>query len=322
MGSARKGKLHLGEDEKVVRGKDGWLFLDHDSNAVMRQFAGELPFSEAKLRSWRYVLETRIAWLQSRGVPYHMLVAPEAHAVYPEKLPDGLGDGSRRPIMQLIEYLEANGSYARLIYPIDELRRQKHRLVYIQTETHWTELGAFISYRELMRQVVSGIDVRVLTEEDMHFSEWEWTGDLGAKVVPNQTSTIVLLDVLKPAATFEFDNRIFNRGRRIEYRCESAPDLTCLIFGDSFAHLLLPYLAESFRRLVFAHLPTLDYTLVEQEEPDLVASIMSERFIARVPDDLTAPTLAEMAKQKEEAGQVLADRPWEGNRVDSTAPED
>jgi hypothetical protein len=320
--AARKSKLHLG-DGKVVRGKDGWLFLDNDSNFVMRQFAGELPFSEEQLRGWRQVLKARAAWLQKRGVPYRMLVAPEAHAVFPEKLPDGSGDGGRRPVLQLLEYLEAGGSDASFIYPIEALRREKHRCIYAKTETHWTELGAFIAYRELMKEIASDLEVPIPTlgEDDMHASEWEWTGDLGAKVTPVQSSTIVLLDVRKPAATFEFDNRIFNRGRRIEYRCGTAPDVTCLVFGDSFAHLLLPYLAEGFRRLVFAHLPTLDHALVEEEEPDLVVSIVSERFLARVPDDVGAPTLEQVAEEKRAAGQVLADRPWEGNRVESTAPD-
>jgi alginate O-acetyltransferase complex protein AlgJ len=304
-------------DGKVVRGKDGWLFLDNDSNFVMSQYSGELRFSESELRRWRFVLETRTAWLQEHRVPYSFLVAPNAHSVYAEKLPDGYGNGEGRPIIQLMRYLRQTGSYARLMYPLDDLLRMKPEPVYTETETHWTELGAFVAYRHLMQQVRRTVDVPVLSEDEVNVRKITIPGDLGAKLTPPEASLTVRVDVRNPAAWLASDNRVFNRGRRIEYRCDAAPDVTCLLFGDSFAHMALPYFAESFRRLVFAHLPTLDYSLVEQDRPGVVVSILNERFLVSVPDDLSAATLEELACQKRAAGDMLAPRSMPGNRVDT-----
>jgi hypothetical protein len=89
-------------DGKVVRGKDGWLFLDNDSNQFMRQHTGELGFSDDELWQWQRLLENRVAWLGTRGIPYHFLVAPNPHSVFPDKLPAGVEPKAERPVLQLI----------------------------------------------------------------------------------------------------------------------------------------------------------------------------------------------------------------------------
>ncbi len=122
------------------------------------------------------------------------------------------------------------------------------------------------------------------------------------------------------AARMTHDNRVFLNGHRIEYECPAAGDTTCLVFGDSFAHAMLPFLAESFGRLVFAHLATLDHSLVESTEPDVVVSILNERFLIRVPDDAGAKTLEECAAEKRATGAVYPPRSHEGNRVDTPTP--
>ena len=66
------------ETAKVVRGKDGWLFLDNDRNQVMRQHSGDLRFSPKQLNDWQRVLETRAGWLAERGARHHFLVAPDS----------------------------------------------------------------------------------------------------------------------------------------------------------------------------------------------------------------------------------------------------
>ena len=76
------------------------------------------------------------------------------HAVYPEYLPDDVVTVAERPVLQLIEYLREQGSKAEIIYPLDELVAHKqHDLVYIKTDSHWNELGAFVAYKRLMRDM-------------------------------------------------------------------------------------------------------------------------------------------------------------------------
>ena len=162
MGETRQQRLDLPpslDDGKVVRGKDGWLFLDNDSNRVIAQHAGELELSPEQLNEWRYLLEMRIAWLERAGSRYHFLVAPDPHSVYADKLPDHVESVSERPIHKLIAHLDAGGSFARVLYPLDELGSLRHEPVYQKTSSRWTELGAFVAYRALMAELTRDLTV-------------------------------------------------------------------------------------------------------------------------------------------------------------------
>ncbi len=111
----------------------------------------------------------------------------------------------------------------------------------------------------------------------------------------------------EPAARLVSDNRVFNTGRTIVYECPGAPG-SCVLLGDSFSYRMLPFLAETFGRLVFVHRPTLDYELIAEERPDVVASLLTERFLVRVPFDQPYKPTRVMVRDKRAIGEVLAPR--------------
>jgi alginate O-acetyltransferase complex protein AlgJ len=307
-------------DGKVLRGKEGWLFLDNDSNEFMKQHRGELLFTDEQLAEWRTLLETRIAWLQSGEIPYHFMVAPNPHSVYQDMLPFDLAPGTIRPVTQLIDYLRETGSPARILYPVGRLAEHRDRPVFTQTNTHWTDLGAFFAYEALMDEIGNEVSVRRLTSADLMFHEEVQTGDLGAKLDPSESSLHVYAWPIEPAARMTADNRVFLNGHRIDYECPAAGTMVCLVLGDSFAHAMLPFLCESFGRLIFAHITTLDRQLVTQVQADIVVSIMNERFIIQVPTDEGAETLEQLAAGKRARGVVYPPSREDGNRVDVPAP--
>jgi hypothetical protein len=291
-------------DEKVLRGRNGRLFVDNDTNEVVRQHTGELKLSGRQLRDWRVLLENRCAWLERRGTPYFFLVPPNAHSVYPEDLPEDVPSAGRRPVHQLIEHVDAH-SYARIIYPLEELLAAKpNELLYAKTDTHWTALGAWIAYRRLAAEVGDAVPMHTVREEDLRHWQKEIPGELGVKVDPPTASTRVWAAVERPLAHLVADNRVINRGMILETECAEAPDTKCLVLGDSFAIGLHPFLASSFRRLVFVHMPTLDYEVVEQVAPDVVISVLNERFLISIPYDVGAPSTLDLIRQKTEEGML------------------
>ena len=171
-----------------------------------------------------------------------------------------------------------------------------------------------------MDEVGNEIPVRRLTSSDLVFDEEEVIGDLGAKLDPSESSPYLCATPTQPVAKMTSDNRVFLNGHRIEYECPEAGTSVCLVLGDSFAHAMLPFLCESFGRLVFAHITTLDQQLVTQVEADIVVSIMNERFIIVVPTDEGAETLEQLADDKRARGVVYPPRIEDGNRVDAPAP--
>jgi alginate O-acetyltransferase complex protein AlgJ len=297
----------------LLHGKDGWLFLDTQAEQVTKQHTGELQLSEWELRQWRLVLESRAAWLEKLGIPYLFMVAPDPQSVYPEKLPDSVRPAAKRPVLQLLEHLRATESFAPLAYPLDDLLEEKRRrLVYIQTDSHWNFLGAFIAYKRLIRELGSKVPVRELSEQEVVFEEVELVGGLGYKVQPNRSSPHVVVTRMPKAARAVKDNCILNDGWMIELENSEAPPSTCLLLGDSYSVNLLLYLGESFGRLVYAHTPQLDFDLVFEYEPDVVISLLGERFIVTVPYDLPQYSVAEMARDKQRDGEVRNPLAWWG----------
>jgi alginate O-acetyltransferase complex protein AlgJ len=304
----RRVVLDYGE---IVRGRDGWLFLDSDSN-TLRQHTGEVRLSDDALSEWRTLLESRMAWLEQLGISYVFAVAPDPHAVYPEKLPVPVA--SDRPVVQLRRHLAEEQTFARLVYPIDEMLREKvRRPVYSETDSHWNFLGAFVAYRAIIAEVARhGLDARLLREPEVGFGVAVFPGALGIKVEPKQSSPQVIVRWMPKAARLLHDNCVLNHGSLMELKCEEAPETTCLLLGDSYAVNPLLYLAESFGRVVYAHTSQLDFDLVRELKPDVVVSLTGERFIPDVPYDLPSKSVHEMARQKREAGETRGRLAWWG----------
>ena len=298
-------------EDKVVEGKNGWLYLGRDTNHVIFQHTGQLRFDLRQLEDWRHVLERRYAWLAQRGIPYCFIVPPNSHSVYPEYLPDWVVPVAERPILQLLRHMRETESQAPIIYPLDEIVAYKERdLVYIQADTHWNELGAFIAYKRLMADIAAqGVPVREIPWDRLYVSRAEIPGDLGDKLTPIRSSVQVFADVIDWRAHYAKDNRVRHAGRRVEYTCDEAPDTTLFLHGDSFSEKLLHFLGESFGRVVFCQMPSLDFDVVNEVRPDVVIGLLNERFLLKVPYDPTAPTQAELEEMKRMQGYVYGPRP-------------
>jgi len=293
---------------KVVRGKDDWLFLHRDTNRAMRHQSGEIRLTPNQLMQWRILLDTRVAWLERQGARYVFMVAPNAASVYPEMLPEGFESSPHRPVHQLLEDLAAHRSPAAVLYPEGELKELKRNAApYARNETHWSDPGAFRAYELMCDALGPSVETRRLAWKDLEVATGTTPGDLGRHVDPNVEAEHVFTHVRKPAARLISDNRVFNTGRTIVYESDAAPG-SCVLLGDSFSYRMLPFLAETFGRLVFVHRPTIDFELIAEQRPAVVASLLTERFLVRVPFDQPFKPTRVMVRDKRRIGEVLAPR--------------
>jgi hypothetical protein len=298
----------LKDDQKFIRGKNGRMFLANDSNKLLSQHSGEVRFSDDDLRRWRLTLETRAAWLEQRGCAYFFLVPPNAHSVFPEDLPDDVRSAPERPIHQLMRCLEEAGSDVHFTYPLEELVAEKHGElpVYPVTDTHWTAWGEFIAYRRLVEDMQArGIELDPVEADSVGFRTVKSTGDLGYKVEPNQYSDTVRAHVRGSRSRRLYDNNLVpTTGAIIITERDDGAPTRCLVFGDSYSYGVLEFLAETFSRVMFVHTPTLDFSIVAEESPDVVVSILNERFLIMRPSDLPGLTVRDIAAEKEAVGEL------------------
>lgn len=311
-------------DGRYVRGRDGWLFLDHDSNAVIEQHSGKRLLSPEQLDKWERSLAARVSRLKGTEGVYLHLVPPNGHAVNEEFLPDAVPRNCPRPITQLLEYLarpvpplkeRVRATVARqrprrvdpsvVVYPLSTIRAARaDGWPYSKTETHWTRWGAWAAYLQLAEILAHRCDLRVLGAGDIAVREAQLVGDLGFKLRPPQESPTTLVEVRDPRQEVVSDNRIRNNGRLVDVRCPAAPPTRALVVGDSFSYQLLPFLSESFGQLRFAHSSALHGDLLEEFAPDVALTVLNERFIVRPPNDDRHP-FVQLVNKKVERGMVM-----------------
>jgi alginate O-acetyltransferase complex protein AlgJ len=293
-------------DGKVIEGKDGWLFLANDTNRVLDQHTGAVRLNKRQLEQWRGTLEDRAAWFAERDIAHQFVIAPNTHSIYPEYLPDGFPLSEERPVRQLLEHLRDAGPTIEPLYPLDELKSAKAvRPVCLSVDAHWNDWGAYVTYRLIMRRLRRiGISAGVIPEDRISFFEMEFEGDLAMKAgLPKKPQYVGRMPWRRSRRVY--DNGVINRGHVLVLECDTAAPMTCVVVGDSYAGRMMWNLAESFQRLVYANLgAALDRGFIEQEQPDVVVHVLSERFLMIPPDDENDPSLRDWVSLKREKGMV------------------
>lgn len=285
---------------EVIQGADGYLFhRDHDA---VDQVTGALPLAPQDVAAWRDSIETRAAWCKANGIAFRMMIIPEKHVVYADKLPPTIVPAADRPALQILASLDAD-TRALCSYPVQPLIDARSvRETYLQTDTHWTFYAGFLAYRMLVDDLARSVPLPVrIDEADLSFAARTHVGDLGVRLEPERDERTETVGH-RTARPFQrvFENKKFSRGALSIYESDDASLPRCVLFRDSFANYIIPHLIPTFSRLVVMSSDSMHYDLVRAERPDVVIFTIIERFLGmldgtgqrHLPDDLTGPDFA------------------------------
>jgi alginate O-acetyltransferase complex protein AlgJ len=270
----------------VVFGKDGWLFLTVDR--ILEQHTGEDIFKPNELENWVRQMELNRDWLESRGIAFYIVAAPEKTTIYPEKLPDYPPiPGTVTRMDQLVTRLQ--NSTLEFIDPRASLLEAKAKgfKVYDEGDSHWSQRGAFIVYSLLIDRIhkrfpnvvaktIDEYSVKpgpgpadlahlLALDDDLHYQTEQFT-PLGRK---HQIGPAAISDRPGwPWRIFEIPTDLKDRPR-------------LLVTGDSFSFVLAPFLYETFRDPVYTHhlLGNVNIALVKEIQPDIVIFQFAERYL-------------------------------------------
>lgn len=269
----------------VISGAGGFLFLGDDEAIHYHQRIS--PFSKEELAAWRHHFIAVTKRLKQKGIRYHVLVAPNKHDVYAEKLPlwvnHRVHEQSR--LQQLFSVL--SGSSVEITYPLEAILTAIENFPdatpFFRTDTHWNEFGAGIAVAELLRDLQVPFEGNI---RPVNYSP-DKAGDLARMIglqewilddgwtLPNELLT----------ATCVMDNGTPFLGRQTDplrfksVRCSGgkANGLKALIFMDSFGVGMVPSLGSAFEESIFVWGYKLDEALVDQVQPDFVIQQLVER---------------------------------------------
>lgn len=288
--------------EKVVIGKDGWLFLGDGfarSISVKRQHSTEETDATAHALSNSASGWNR--WFRKHGVKdYLILIGPDKDSVYPDKVPDW----ARHSSPTLMEGVARRLDERLFIFPSDILLRARNEFdapLYYKTDTHWNLLGGAIAFEAFKRSIASRHPElqwpNEISAKDVISSE-RTGGDLGnfLRISGHLHDTEVRLQPYA-ASPLAIEQNNFITGAQIysgtdaDVRVLTTPTLVTsrnalnskrvLWLRDSFGSALAPLMAMTFQETLQVHhnqaTPALLTELVARFKPDYVFVTNVER---------------------------------------------
>lgn len=268
----------------VVLGEEGWLF--YQGRGVLEVSRGDRPLSRRSLDAWASALERRRRWLAERGASYVFVVVPEKSTIYPEFVPERLRPpAGRSRLDQLVAHLRQHTD----VVVVDPRQALRHAAeadhVYYRTDQHFNDLGAWITYREIVAAARGAIPAASALDFDDHLIERRRGrgGDLAAMMaLPEDIPEDELL--LRP----RYRPRL---SRDSVMRHGPAPLLTrgesgsggIVMFRDSYGAWLIPFLAEHFADGTYLWQYEFDRDVIVRSRPTLVVEEVAERRLMQAP---------------------------------------
>lgn len=170
-----------------------------------------------------------------------------------------------------------NGSSSSIVYPLKVLRKFKY-LSYYETDTHWSEFGAYLAVSEVLNKYFE--DVLIDASRISFVSQWV-KGDLGGMVSGCPGSPRLVVDNSR-AGVLAFNNNLVSHGRMLVYFNDAAEhDCRVLIFGSSSSNQLARVLSVWFYEVVFIYTAGfVDVEVLNNIRPDYIISQFSQRFVS------------------------------------------
>jgi hypothetical protein len=264
----------------VIVGEDGFLF--HTGDWVVEQVCGSFALSPRQLQRWVSLIEARHAWCDARGIKFYTLVIPEKHVVYEDKLPAAMKVSPTRPVKKIVNAL-APRVLEDFLY-LDEILKAGRCVdeTYYRTDVHWTGYGAYLGYVALVNAMRRSLPIQPLPEAELVRRPMRMVGNLGMALdsEPDEEATALSHPLARNHLKI-LGNRAYSIGQAEVFE-DAMSDLPKLvIFRDSNATTMFPFLCNHFSRIAAVASQRVFYDLIISERPDVVIMEVTERYVAR-----------------------------------------
>lgn len=278
----------------VVFGKEGWLFLKTDKFCE-NYYMNVRPFTAAQLDTICSDIYSRYTFLKERNIDYYLFILPSKHHVYSEYMPDNIHryDTTSR-LDQFINHMAINYNY-HVYNTLDTLLKTKNEYpYYFDRDTHWNLNGAAFVYTVVMEELKKKypeLYIEQCMNWEQRFIQKKHQGDLS--LLMGRYDYKMKNHVLNvPPKGYKIDYEIIEAGnfkeaekflgppQRYTSSKKSAPK--ALVIRDSYANLLMHYVATGFSETVYIWTHRFIPEIIEDEQPQIVIELMAERFLSEL----------------------------------------
>lgn len=146
----------------VVVGKDNFLFLGNGYANIVHKTNGTYKPSQKEIDSWTDKLKTLQSWYNNRGIKFVIVIAPNKHTIYKDKLPYWMQYDGKTITDDIVEYAnKKNINILDLRTSLMNKKKNDDSLLYFKSDTHWNLLGASYGYSATMDYINKIYDVNL-----------------------------------------------------------------------------------------------------------------------------------------------------------------
>lgn len=252
--------LKSSSSPKVIIGKNGWLFYNGEAakdGASISNHLGLLPYGyEDIFKSYKSNLEAKKRYLEKIGISYVFVIAPDKSSIYPEYLPNGYSNSTRKSNTDLlVEYLKKNSTVSIL-----DLRQQLRSMkkngqpLYYKNDTHWNNLGGYFAYNAISNHLSEkhpSIKPRSIEDFSIQQLKTDTPGGLGEMLaLVHYDDLEYILTPNIPYSYSHLSGAENDRYPQIYYKnTKNLPN--AIVFRDSFMQAVEPYLSDDFNYVVY-----------------------------------------------------------------------
>lgn len=293
----QKLRKKIKDDPRVIVGLDHWMYSNSSPHAVyaktgniLGDFTGKTLLNEADKALFTRNMACQKRFFDHHKIRFIVMSPPNKISIYPEHLPKSYLSQQAQYIRydQVEEILKELGiEYIDVKTPI--LANKTKGQVYFKTDTHWSQLGAYLGFKELLKHLghsfpdMTGIDRRILD-----------CGDIYNMSVSISKSCFDINDI--PILPEDNSGKCDGVAEHKKILCtnpKASIKKHVLIVRDSMFTSLLDYTKRSFSKatLLWRSMHTEQDLMDEilKEKPDIVIYETGERFILEMQNAAICP---------------------------------
>ena len=269
----------------VIAGTGGWLYY----SSTLNDYLGTDVLSDRELYNLAHNIRVVQDYLQERDIPFLFTIAPNKNTLYGEHMPYYKSHivNPEHSAKLLAPHLATQGIHYLDLFDLFE---KQDEVLYLLRDSHWNQKGACVAYNAIMdslalphRDYSDAAPALVKNENgDLNKMLYSFYGELEENYSYDLTQEYAFAN---DAASVE-DGWIITENR--------SGTGSLLMFRDSFANTLIPFLSNAFEAAYYAKgEPNAMERYVETYQPDYVVIQKVERNITNYLDNPPILTMPE-----------------------------
>ncbi|NIJ43877.1 hypothetical protein FHR24_000316 [Wenyingzhuangia heitensis] len=271
-------------NNKVIYGKENWLFLGNNYNDAFSEAKGELVFNKEEIYKINKNLNIIKSWCTTKNIQLYICVVPGKHTIYKEYLPYKIKQNKTK----LDQFIEIYPATIDLRASLNKAKKKNQ--IYFKKDTHWNHIGAFEGYLKMMEMIkVNNKNLKSLTNSDILSITYNGSkvGDISGILNENEKEIrpeVILKNNIGKKGVKKIKVPYYHRLSKDSYEKRyinpnALNQQKILLLRDSFSSSLIHYFRATFKEVVFVYNHCFDEKIILDEAPDILLYEIGERVL-------------------------------------------